>query len=272
MASAPRLRVFASAAAANEAKATPIGDYAIGPEEAPSQGERRARNTTALWLLAALVLVLLCGGALIWLQWGWCYRGYYGFGYRDGYGYGYGYDYCRDRDGPNANLVLQDSQRLVLTSLDAIPQVGTEDIILIVVQNVDDHNVVDIGVTLEVTSAARKRSAVSLPVVCPPLYTSNEVAYLASKTSMTCRATYALVQDDIVNGNTIYTQSMATGIIDGTDMTTMAEPGMSRLSLNNIDIPQGAIFSVPGPTTPPDGTVNVVSGSRSQSKSWSGSR
>ena len=198
-------------------------------------------------------------GLLAWIQWGWCYRGYYGFGYRDGYGYGYGYNYCRDRDEPSANLALHDSQRLVLPSTNIEPAPGDQDIILIVVQNVDAHNVIDISVTVEVTSAARKRSPVSLPVICPPVYTSNEVAFLATQTAVTCRAVYTLTTEDIVNGNVIHTQSMAIGTVEGTSMTTIAEPGMSQLTVNNVQLPEGAIVVMPGPTGP-TGPVNVVSG------------
>jgi len=190
------------------------------------------------------VLVFL--GALAWLQWGRCYRGH-----------------CRDYDDDHqppliTNLVLHDSQRLVLSSVEVIPEPGDEDIILIVVQNVDDHDVVNITVTMEVVSAARKRSPLSLSVICPPFYVDNVVPYLATQASTTCRAVYYLTAGDIVNGNVIYTQSMATGTLLDTDLTTMAEPGMSQLSINNVEIHEGAIISIPGPAGPA-GPVNVVS-------------
>ena len=194
------------------------------------------------------VLVLAGMGALLWSQWGWCYG-------REGCHH----HHHNEQDNRNANLVLHDSQRLSFTSVEVIPQAGDEDIILIMVQNVDDHNVVDIAVTVEVTSAAHKRSSVAPPVVCPPLYVDNVLPFLASKASVTCRAVYTLTTADIVNDNTIYTQSMATGIVQTTETTTMAEPGMSQLTVNNVQLPEGAIVVMPGPTGP-TGPVNVVSG------------
>jgi len=164
-----------------------------------------------------------------------------------------------DDDDEGANLVLHDSQRLVLGELLVIPEPGDEDIILVVVENVDDHTVVNITVTLEVTSDARRRSPVSLPVACPPLYTDNTVESLSPHTHVTCRAFYTLTSDDITNGNVIHTMSMATGILDGTDMSTVAKPGMSNLALNSLEMPHGAVFAIPGPTGPA-GPLNVKVG------------
>jgi hypothetical protein len=164
-----------------------------------------------------------------------------------------------DDDYDGANLVLHDSQRLVLGASLVIPEPGDQDIILVVVQNVDDHNVVNITVTLTLTSEARKRSPIDIALVCPPLYVDNVVPLLLTHTSTTCRGLYALTAGDIVNGNVIHTESMATGTIDGTTMSTVAKPGMSKLGLNDLDMPHGAILGIPGPTGPP-GPVNVKVG------------
>jgi len=51
---------------------------------------------------------------------------------------------------------------------------------------------------------------------------------------------------------------MAIGTVEGTSMTTIAEPGMSQLPLNNLQLPQGGIVSLPGPTGPV-GPVSIVS-------------
>lgn len=171
-----------------------------------------------------------------------------------------------DNDDSGANLVLHDSQRLVLGAPNYSPEPGDQDIILIVVNNVDDHDVVNITVTIAVTSAARKRSPISLPVICPPLYTTNVLAYLATRESATCRAVYTITEGDIVNGNVIHTESMATGSIEGTDWSTVAEPGMSRLLLTDVWVPEGALLAGPtgasgavGPTGP-TGPVNIATG------------
>jgi hypothetical protein len=169
------------------------------------------------------------------------------------------HDHDDDDDNDGANLVLRDSQRIALESLSTDPQVGNKDIILIVVENVDDHTVVNITVTVQVTSEARRRTTSIPSVVCPPLYTSNVVASLAPLTSTTCRALYILTSEDVVNGNVIHTQSMATGIIDDTEMSTVAKPGMSKLELTDLPIPHGAILSITGPTGPV-GLVNVKVG------------
>lgn len=162
-----------------------------------------------------------------------------------------------DNDG--ANLVLRDSQRIALESLSTDPQVGNKDIILIVVENVDDHTVVNITVTVEVTSEARRRTTSTPAVVCPPLYVDNVVPALTPFMSTTCNALYILTSEDVVNGNVIHTHSTATGTIDDTDMSTAAKPGMSKLELTDLPIPHGAILSIPGPTGPA-GPVNVKVG------------
>jgi len=164
-----------------------------------------------------------------------------------------------DDDNDGANLVLRDSQRIALESVSLDPQVGNTDIILIVVENVDDHTVVNITVTVEVTSEARRRTTSSPPVICPPLYVDNVVSSLAPLTSTTCRAKYILTSEDVVNGNVIHTESMATGTIVDTDMSTVAKPGMSKLELTDLPVPYGAIISIPGPTGP-TGPINVKVG------------
>jgi|WetSurMetagenome_2_1015567.scaffolds.fasta_scaffold00074_64 hypothetical protein len=155
-----------------------------------------------------------------------------------------------DDDNDGANLVLHDSQRITLGESLVIPEPGDEDIILVVVENVDDHDVINITVTLDLTSEARRRSAVSIALLCPPLYVDNTVSALAPHTSTTCRGFYTLTADDIVNGNVLHTHSMATGTLQGTEMTTMAKPGMSQLGLNNLEMPHGAVFAIAGPTGP----------------------
>jgi len=235
MATAPRLRsIPETATSTSTGKATP-------PPETESKPSKTCWCSPVVWLLLALVVLVVVAGALLPVR------------------YHHWHDDDND-DNPylGANLVLQDSQRLVLGSLLVIPEPGDQDIILVVVNNVDDHDVANIAVTLEVTSAARKRAPLALPLVCPPLYVDNVVPYLATKTSTTCRAVYLLTSGDIVNGNVIYTQSMATGTIVTTTMETVAKPGMSQLALNNLEMPKGAILGIPGPSA---GPMSVVTGS-----------
>jgi hypothetical protein len=158
----------------------------------------------------------------------------------------------------DAALQLFDSQRIVLSSTLAIPVQGDADVVLIVVRNNGPDEIIDIVVNVELTSAAaRRRSPVSLVVTCPPLYVDNIVASLASHKHTTCRALYTLTGADIINGNVLYTDSSGTGTaIDGTTMTVIASPGMSKLELNNLEIPEGSVFGIPGPAAP----VNVVTG------------
>jgi len=263
MKSAPRLRNVSVSVGGKKPEV-------IGEVTETTETPEQRRNSTVIWLLLILLVVLALLVGLTWAQWGWCYHGY-GLGYRDGYGYGYGYGYggCghdHDDDGYSANLVLRDSQRLVLGSPEYVPVPGDVDIILIVVENVDDHDVVNITVTLSVTSAARKRSPLNLPVLCPPLYADNVLSYLATHRSATCRSAYTITEGDIVNGNIIHTESMATGTIQGTDWSTVAEPGMSKMSLNNVWLPEGAILAGPtgatgasGPSGP-TGPVTITTG------------
>ncbi len=159
-------------------------------------------------------------------------------------------------DGDDLGILqLIDSQRIALGSTLAIPVVGDQDVILIVVRNNDDLEVLNITVFITLTSAARRRSPVDLAVICPPLYVDNVVPSLDSHRSVTCRALYTLTADDIVNGNTLHTASAAEGIsASDVTMSVVATPGASKLEINNIDIPEGAVFAVPGPS----GTLSVV--------------
>lgn len=222
----------------------------IGDDLTAAAGVRgRECTTTWILLLVALVVLLVFVGAAAWLAWGPC----------DGHG-------CHNEDNHHqrgVNLVLSDSQRLVFSSPDAIPVAGNQDLIFIEVQNVDDHTVIDIAITLDVGSGTgggkRSPPLVPAPVYCPPLYTTNTLASLASRQTVTCRSVYLLTTEDIANGNTVYTQSAATGFVQETGMTTMAEPGQSQMSLNNVALPEGAMLAVAGPTGPA-GPIDVVSG------------
>jgi hypothetical protein len=170
-----------------------------------------------------------------------------------------------ERDLNGAQLVLTDSQRLVLGSPLVIPEAGDSDIILILVSNADDHEVVNITVNIVVTSETNKRTTSMPDVLCPPLYVDNVVPSLQPKTSTTCRALYVLTSGDVLNGNVIHTASQAVGYIGTTSMTTIALPGMSDLSINNLDMPEGAVLGIAGPTgatgaVGPAGPFNVKVG------------
>jgi hypothetical protein len=165
------------------------------------------------------------------------------------------------RSGSNADtglLVLHDSQRLVLGSSLVIPIAGDQDIVLIRVTNNNVLLIVNITIEVELVSAARKRAPVSLSVICPPLYVDNFIASLAPSVSTTCRALYTLTSDDIVNGNVLTTTSSGVGTsVDDITMSVTAVPGASDLSINNLEIAEGAVLGIPGPTTNAD--VDVVS-------------
>lgn len=155
-------------------------------------------------------------------------------------------------------LVLHDSQRLVLGSSLVVPVAGDKDIVLVEVFNNADLLIVNITVEADLLSAARKRAALALTVICPPLYVDNFIASLAPHTTTTCRALYTLSSEDIVTGNTLTTSSSAEGTsVDGVNLRVIAVPGTSALSINNLDIAPGAILGIPGPTGPA-GPVSVV--------------
>jgi len=159
-------------------------------------------------------------------------------------------------DDDDGVLILTDSQRIVLGAALVFPVQGDDDIVLIVVRNNGDLQIVNITVTAELTStASRRRSPVSLTVVCPPLYTDNIVTSLAAHAQTTCRAIYVLTTDDIVNGNVLYTASSAVGTsIDGVQAEVIAVPGDSQLSINNLEIAPGAVIG--GATS--TGPLNVI--------------
>jgi hypothetical protein len=167
-------------------------------------------------------------------------------------------DHDHHEQHERGSLVLMDSQRLLLSSSAPVPVAGTKDIVLIVVQNTDGLDIVNITVNVVLYSISPQRSFGPLAVTCPPLYATNVVGSLAPEETTTCQALYTLTSGDVVNGNTLYTSSSATGTsIDGTDMEVVAVPGSSQLSINNVQIAPGAVIGGP---TGPAGPVAVVTG------------